>query len=47
MMLMRTILALSLATFALAVPVAQPQDPAALLGGLGAFCLSQYALLQV
>ncbi len=41
-MLMRTILALSLAAFALAVPVAQPQ------GGLGAdlraFCLRQYAL---
>jgi hypothetical protein len=44
MMFMRTILALSLAAFALAVPVALPPNND--LGGIdeiGAFCLSQYA----
>jgi hypothetical protein len=41
MILIRTILSLSLAAFALAVPVAQLQgDP------LSPFCLSQYELLQ-
>jgi hypothetical protein len=41
MMFMRTILALSLAAFALAVPVAQPQiDP----NVLGMYFLNQYLL---
>ena len=42
MMFMRTVLALSLAAFSLAVPVAQPQANS--LGeDVGAFCFSQYA----
>jgi hypothetical protein len=41
MMFMKVILVLSLASFSLAVPVAQPKGPAS------AFYLSQYALLQV
>jgi len=44
MLFMRTLLALSLAAFALAVPVAQPQD--GLGADLSAFCLIQYARLQ-
>ncbi len=39
---MRTILALSLAAFAFAVPVAQPQSGVG--ADLSAFCLNQYAL---
>ena len=42
---MRTILALSLAAFALAIPVAQPlPESADGPTGVGAFCLRQYAL---
>ena len=43
MLFIRTILSLSLATFALAIPVAQPQAVGD-LGGVGTSCLSQYAL---
>ncbi len=46
MLFMRTLLALSLAAFALAVPVAQPQGTGSLGADVGAFCLIQYARLQ-
>ena len=47
MMFMRTILAISLATFVLAVPVAQPQRNSDLLNdALSACCLTQYALYR-
>ena len=43
MLFIRTILSLSLATFSLAIPVAQPHAVGD-LGGVGTSCLSQYAL---
>jgi hypothetical protein len=46
MMFMRTVLALCLATFTLAAPVAEPPLDDLVSKILGAFCLSQYALLQ-
>jgi hypothetical protein len=47
MMFMRTILALSLAAFALAVPVAQPQDISDVIpdvSEISMYCLSRYLL---
>jgi hypothetical protein len=43
-MFMRTILALSFAAFALAVPVALPRDGEG--NAVGTFCLSQHALFS-
>ena len=45
MMFMRAILALSLVTFALAIPVAQPQT-GDLVGPVGASCSRQYTPFQ-
>ena len=45
MMLMRTILAICLAAFALAAPVSQPRADS-LGGGVGVLCFSKYALYQ-